>query len=70
MIHIGKLIKEEMARQERTPAWLARKIHCQRPNIYYIYEQSSINTDTLARISEALGVDFFKLLSDSMDGVK
>ena len=34
MIHIGQLIFEEMQRQERTPAWLARKINCERPNVY------------------------------------
>lgn len=66
MLHIGHLIKAEMLRQERTPAWLARKIHCQRPNIYYIYEQASINTDLLIKISEALGVDFFQIVSDDI----
>lgn len=70
MIHIGHLIKAEMLRQERTPAWLARKIHCQRPNIYYIYEQPSINTDMLLKISEALGVDFFKKVSEDIQGEK
>ncbi len=59
-----------MERQERTPTWLARKINCQRPNIYYIYEQESINTSLLAKISKALHVDFFKILSDSLDDVK
>ncbi|MDE6528094.1 MAG: helix-turn-helix transcriptional regulator [Muribaculaceae bacterium] len=69
-MHIGHLIKQEMERQERTPAWLARKIHCQRPNVYYIYEQASINTDLLAKISNALGVDFFAVLSDAHKSVK
>ncbi|MDE7411298.1 MAG: XRE family transcriptional regulator [Paramuribaculum sp.] len=67
MVHIGQIIKQEMERQERAPAWLARKIHCQRPNIYYIYSQPSINTDLLILISKALGVDFFKVISDSID---
>ncbi len=56
-----------MERQERSPAWLARKINCQRPNIYYIYEQSSINTELLEKISRALNVDFFKVYSSSLD---
>lgn len=67
MVHIGQLIKQEMKRQERTPVWLARKIHCQRPNIYYIYSQPSINTDLLVLISKALGVDFFKIISQAME---
>jgi len=64
MIHIGKLIEEEMLRQERTPAWLARKINCARPNVYYIFKQDSINTDLLLKISQALGHDFFRYYSE------
>lgn len=66
MVHIGKLIQEELNRQERTPTWLARKINCERTNIYYIFKQSSINTDLLERISTALGVDFFKYYSEKL----
>ena len=63
MIHIGKIIEEEMRRQERTPAWLARKIKCARPNVYYIFKQESLNTDLLLRISQALKHDFFQYYS-------
>ncbi len=66
MIHIGELIKAELIRQERTPAWLARKIHCQRPNVYYIFSQATINTGMLMAISKALKVDFFAILSEDM----
>lgn len=59
MIHIGTLIKEEMEKQDRTPAWLARKINCQRTNIYYIYANKSINTELLLKISQALHHNFF-----------
>lgn len=71
MPHIGKIIKEELERQERTPAWLARKIHCERPNVYYIFSQQSINTDMLMLISRALNYDFFKLYTEELHpGVK
>ncbi len=66
VIHIGKEIQAELLRQERTPAWLARKIHCQRPNIYYIFNQPSINTDLLLTISKVLNTDFFKLYTKSL----
>ena len=66
MIHIGKLIHEEMLRQERTPTWLARKINCERANVYYIFRQPSINTDLLLRGSVALNFDFFRLYSDEL----
>ena len=65
-IHIGKHIEAELRRQERTPAWLARKINCERPNIYYIFRQSSINTELLLRISHALNTDFFSLYSSEL----
>ncbi|MGM9826973.1 MAG: XRE family transcriptional regulator [Muribaculaceae bacterium] len=59
MIHIGKLIHEELLRQGRTPAWLARRIHCQRPNVYYIFKHPTINTEQLLAISRALSVNLF-----------
>ena len=49
--------------QERTPTWLARKINCERPNIYYIFQQPSINTELLLKISIALNHDFFSYYS-------
>lgn len=66
MVHIGEIIHRELIKQERTPAWLARKINCERTNMYYIFRQSSINTELLVRISEALNIDFFKIYSDSL----
>lgn len=65
---IGQLIEEELRRQERTPAWLARKIHCERTNIYYIFSLSSINTEVLRQISIALQRDFFKEYSEELEG--
>ncbi len=70
MIHIGQLIKEEMLRQERTPAWLARRINCQRPNLYYIFSQPTINTQLLIAISKALNKNFFKYYTDDVCDVK
>lgn len=66
MIHIGRLIEQELRRQERTPTWLARKINCERPNVYYIFSQPSINTEMLLRISRALHTDFFKPYSERL----
>ena len=64
MVHIGEKIFAELSRQERTPTWLARKINCDRTNVYYIFRQPSINTELLVRISRALKVDFFRYYSD------
>lgn len=59
MIHIGELIREELRRQERSVAWFARKLYCDRTNAYNIFRRSSIDTETLLRISRILDHDFF-----------
>lgn len=63
MMHIGQLIRMELEAQERTPTWLARKINCDRTNIYRIFNRESIDTALLARISTALNRNFFEELS-------
>lgn len=62
-IFIGKIIEEELRRQERTVTWLSRKIHCDRRNIYDIFSRSSIDTDLLYKLSLALNKDFFAYFS-------
>lgn len=63
MIHIGLLIKKELELQERTPTWLAKKINCDRTNIYRIFDRESIDISLLSRISTALNRNFFEELS-------
>lgn len=63
MIHIGKEIKTRLQQMERTPGWLAKKINCDRTNIYKIFQRASIDTELLSRISKALEHDFFIDLS-------
>lgn len=36
---IGTMIKEELERQERTVSWLARKLNCDRSNIYRLFQK-------------------------------
>lgn len=67
MIHIGQLIKMELETQERTPTWLAKKINCDRTNIYRIFDRESIDTALLLRISSALNKNFFKELSQQLE---
>ncbi len=59
MIHIGKLIEEELRRQERTVSWFARNLYCERANVYDIFKRQSIDTDMLLRISIVLRHNFF-----------
>lgn len=60
MLHIGQLIKSELEKLERTPTWLAKKINCDRTNIYRIFDRESIDTALLSRISTALNRNFFE----------
>jgi len=64
MINIGKNIKEELERQERTVSWLARKLNCNRAAVYRLMEKNSIDTAILFKVSMALGRNFFHELSE------
>ena len=57
---IGLLIKEELLRQERGITWFARKLACDRSNIYRLFDKESIDTGLLFRISLILQHDFFQ----------
>ena len=59
MIHIGKLIEAELHRQEHSVTWLARKLYCDRTNVYSIFKRTSIDTELLYRISIILKHNFF-----------
>ena len=63
MIHIGKLIEEEVHKQDRTIVWFARNLYCERANIYHIFKRQSIDTELLYRISKLLKHDFFQYYS-------
>ena len=65
-IHIGKIIEDELRRQERSVTWLSRKIHCDRRNIYDIFSRTSIDTDLLYRLCVALQKDFFTYFSTNL----
>lgn len=68
MIHIGKLIEEELRRQQRTVSWFARNLYCDRTNVYDIFKRRSIDTAMLLRISIVLRHNFFRYYLDEADG--
>lgn len=63
---IGFLIREELERQERSISWFARKLSCDRSNVYRLFQKESIDTGLLTRISVLLNRNFFAELSDSV----
>ena len=62
-IHIGKIIKEQVALKGIRISWLAEQLHCHRNNIYKIYEKQWIDTHILMNLSKILDFDFFLYLS-------
>ncbi len=55
---IGTSIKVVLAEQERSEAWLARKVHCDPGNFNRMLKKRSIDTDLLRRISLVMGYNF------------
>ena len=69
-IFIGKSIECELRAQERSVVWLARKLNCNRTNIYKIFNRSTIDTELLLKISNVLQRNFFEEYTDRLDFVK
>ena len=63
---IGDLIKEELEKQERSISWFARKLSCDRSNVYRLFQKESIDTTLLFRVSLLLKRVFFSYLSERL----
>ena len=70
MINVGQRVEEELYRQERTVSWFARKLNCNRTNVYRIFQKNSIDTAMLGQISQILNYNFFRELADSVDNAE
>lgn len=68
MIHIGQLIEKELRRQERSVSWFARKLYCDRSNVYDIFRRENIDADLLLRISIVLNHNFFQYYMEQLGG--
>lgn len=63
-IHIGNLIKQKLRQQERSNAWLARKLFMDSSNVSKMLKRQYIDTELLLRISIILEEDFFLYYSN------
>ncbi len=63
-IHIGNLIREKLKQEERSGAWLARKLCMDASNISKILQHHYIDTELLMRISVILHENFFDYYCD------
>ena len=57
-VHIGKLVKAVFDDSDLTVAELARRLHCERTNVYTIFRRRSIDVELLARLSNILDHNF------------
>lgn len=60
LIHIGHIIREELRTQGRTVTWLSQQLNLHRRACYRIFDNYSIDTQLLLRISQLLGRNFFE----------
>lgn len=65
-LHIGNLIKEELKRQDRSIAWLSRKVFCDRSNLSRVLQNQYVDINLLYRISKILKYNFFQQLSEKV----
>ncbi|MCR4827740.1 MAG: XRE family transcriptional regulator [Bacteroidales bacterium] len=59
-LHIGRLIEEQLKRDERSVSWLARQIPCTRNHVYKIFHKPSLDCALLLRISKVMQFNFFQ----------
>jgi predicted transcriptional regulator len=65
-LDIGKLVLQKLKEKERSIAWLAKKIPCDRSNLYKMLQKLHIPNNMLWRISKILDYDFFKHYSTDL----
>lgn len=69
-LHIGKEIRKKAKELKISVTELSERIHSSRQNVYDIFDRSSIDTDLLYRISEALNFDFFSYYRVSKESLQ
>ena len=59
-ISIGEIIRQKLDESGIPYAEFAKRIHCERQSLYYLFKCKSIDIDRLILISKALDYDFIK----------
>lgn len=63
-LHIGHMVKSVFDKSGLSVAEFARRIHCERTNVYAIFERNDIGVEQLMKISVALNHNFFDDIID------
>lgn len=67
MIHVGQLVERKLLEQGRKKVWFAKRLCCERGNVYRIFQKESLDISLLRRISLILGHNFFQDIADAMN---
>lgn len=59
-IHIGQLVKSVFDDRHLSVSELARQLHCDRSNVYSIFQRRSIDIELLAKLSKVLNYNFLE----------
>lgn len=59
-IHIGQLVKSVFDDRHLSVSELARQLHCDRSNVYSIFQRRSIDVELLAKLSKILHYNFLE----------
>ncbi len=57
-VHVGELIKKRVSELGLSVSEFARRLHCNRQNVYDIFARRSVDIELLQRISKILQHDF------------
>lgn len=57
-VHIGELVKSVFDESGMSVAELARRLHCERPNVYSIFSRSNMDVGLLICLSKILNHNF------------
>lgn len=68
--HIGSLIFNKLKERRISVSSLAQQIHCERANVYKIFNRVSIDSAQLLKISLALNTNFFTHYSETYKAKK
>ena len=58
MTHIGQIIEKELHRQERSVTWFARRLYCDRTNVYNIFRRQSLDTELVVTYIHYIRIQF------------
>jgi len=59
-VHIGQLVKSVFDSSGMSVSELARRLHCERTNVYTIFRRRTMDVELLAMLSKILNHNFFE----------